>query len=64
MTVHSKRSDDIAGQLVDVGFDSYRARGHAARNSRAAKRHQPVEDLMVRWRHAFPANGLSIRGFE
>lgn len=50
MKVHSKRSEDIAGELVDVGFDSYRARGHAARNSRDAKRHQPVEDLMVRWR--------------
>ena len=50
MKLHSKRSDDITGELVDVGFDSYRARGHAARNSRAAKRHQPVEDLMVRWR--------------
>lgn len=60
MTVHSKRSDDIAGQLVDVGFDSYRARGHAARNSRAAKRHQPVEDLMVRWRAELADVGITV----
>ena len=33
MKTHSKRSEDIDWELVDVGFDSYRARGHAARNS-------------------------------
>jgi hypothetical protein len=60
MKVHSKRSDDIAGELVDVGFDSYRARGHAARNSRDAKRHQPVEDLMVRWRAELAEIGFTV----
>jgi len=62
MKVHSKRSDDIAGELVDVGFDSYRARGHAARNSRDAKRHQPVEDLMVRWRAELAEIGITVDG--
>jgi hypothetical protein len=58
--LHSKRSEDIAGELVDVGFDSYRARGHAARNSREAKRHQPVEDLMVRWRAELAEIGITV----
>ena len=62
MKVHSKRSDEIAGELVDVGFDSYRARGHAARNSRDAKRHQPVEDLMVRWRSELAEIGITVEG--
>ncbi len=60
MRLHSKRSDDIAGELLDVGFDSYRARGHAARNSREAKRHQPVEDLMVTWRTELAEAGITV----
>ncbi|MFN8038894.1 MAG: MobF family relaxase [Acidimicrobiales bacterium] len=60
MKVHSKRSEDIAGELVDVGFDSYRARGHAARNSRTAKRHQRVDDLMDRWRAELAGIGITV----
>jgi len=60
MKLHSKRSEDIAGELVDVGFDSYRAKGHAARNSRKAKRQQPVEDLMVKWRDELAGIGITV----
>src|SRR5262249_55740528 len=60
MRLHSKRSADIAGELVDVGFDSYRAKGHAARNSRKSKRHQPVDDLMVRWRAELAGIGITV----
>ncbi len=60
MKLHSKRSEDIAGELVDVGFDSYRAKGHAARNSRKAKRHQPVDDLMVKWTGELASIGITV----
>lgn len=64
MKLHSKRAEEIAGELVDVGFDSYRARGHAARNSREAKRHQPVEDLMVRWRAELAEIGIRVEDMD
>jgi conjugative relaxase-like TrwC/TraI family protein len=60
MKLHSKRADDIAGELVDVGFDSYRARAQAARTTRKAKRHQPVEDLMARWTAELNAIGITV----
>ncbi len=60
MRVHSKRSDEISDEMVRVGFDSYRARSHAARNSRQAKRHQPVDDLMALWRAELNTVGLSV----
>jgi conjugative relaxase-like TrwC/TraI family protein len=59
MTLHSKRSAEIDDEMVRVGFDSYRARGHAARNSRTDKRHQPVEDLMRLWRSELTEIGLT-----
>ena len=64
MKLHSKRSDDIAGELVDVGFDSYRAKGHAARNSRKAKRHQPVDDLMAKWTAELAAIGITVEDMD
>ncbi len=64
MTLHSKRSAEIADELVRVGFDSYRARGHAARNSRTAKRYQPVEDLMRLWRSELIEIGLTVDGMS
>jgi len=60
MDLHSKRSAEIDDELVRVGFDSYRARGHAARNSRTAKRYQPVEDLMRLWRSELTDIGLTV----
>jgi len=64
MKLHSKRAEDIAGELVDVGFDSYRSKGHAARNSRKSKRHQPVDDLMAKWTAELAGIGISIGDME
>jgi conjugative relaxase-like TrwC/TraI family protein len=64
MRLHSKRAEDIAGELVDVGFDSYRSKGHAARNSRKSKRHQPVDDLMARWTAELAGIGITIGDME
>lgn len=60
MTLHSKRSAEIDDEMVRVGFDSYRARGHAARNSRTTKRHESVEDLMRLWRSELTEIGITI----
>ncbi len=45
----STRSDEIEAALEAAGFDSYRARGIAARTSRADKAHEEPESLLVRW---------------
>lgn len=50
MDLHSKRSDEIDDALDEAGFDSYRARGIAARTSRSSKRFEAVDDLVPRWR--------------
>jgi hypothetical protein len=60
MVLHSKRSAEIGDELVRVGFDSYRARGHAARNSRTAKRHH--EELTPENVQALVADLLSPTG--
>ncbi len=54
----SKRTAEIDDAVAEAGFDSYRARGVAARTTRAAKRHTPVDDLMVRWRAELDGIGL------
>lgn len=60
LVLHSKRSQAIADEMEKVGFDSYRARGHAARNSRKQKRHTPVEDLMAKWRNELAEIGVTV----
>jgi conjugative relaxase-like TrwC/TraI family protein len=45
----SKRSDEIEEELEGSGFDSYRARAIAARNSRAPKTEESHESLIARW---------------
>lgn len=42
------------------GFKSYRARAVAARDTRARKERQPVEDLMARWRQELADIGLDL----
>ena len=49
MEAHSKRAAEIEAEMERTGYSSYRARGIAARATRAAKRHQPVGDLLPRW---------------
>ena len=45
----SKRSDEIAEHLATTGQDSYRARGIAARQTRAIKRHTGADELLAGW---------------
>ncbi|MGH9230223.1 MAG: MobF family relaxase [Acidimicrobiales bacterium] len=49
MEAHSKRAAQIEAEMDRTGYESYRARGIAARATRAPKRHQPVGDLLPRW---------------
>jgi hypothetical protein len=49
MEAHSKRAAAIEAEMDRTGYSSYRARGIAARTTRAPKRHQPVGDLLPRW---------------
>jgi len=49
LDLHSKRAAEITAAVEERGTDSYRARGVAARTTRAAKRHLPEGELMARW---------------
>jgi conjugative relaxase-like TrwC/TraI family protein len=65
MAVHSKRAADIDREVGPPTVeDSYRARAVAARTTRQAKRHEPVEDLMVRWRRELTEIGLDLEGLN
>jgi hypothetical protein len=57
----SKRSDEIETALEAAGFDSYRARGIAARASRADKTHEGEESLLARWLGELEAVGWPAR---
>ena len=50
LAVHSKRSQEINDAVAAKGFDSYRARSVAARDSRSTKRHTGVDELLPVWR--------------
>lgn len=56
----SKRSDEITAYLATTGHDSYRARAVAARESRAAKRHTGVDDLVPHWRAELESIGWTV----
>jgi conjugative relaxase-like TrwC/TraI family protein len=62
LELFSKRSAEIDTELESTGFDSYRARGIAARNSRAAKT-GPAHgvDLWQEWRDELTAAGAEPR---
>lgn len=49
MGTHSKRSAEIDDATGAAGESSYRQRAIAARRTRSAKQHEPVNDLMARW---------------
>ena len=57
----SKRSDAIDEEMRRKGFASYRARGIAARNTRAPKAHEAPESLILRWRDEVAAIGWPIQ---
>jgi len=50
LELHSKRAAEITAAVEERGTDTYRARGVAARTTRAAKRHVPEGELLARWR--------------
>lgn len=58
--VFSKRSDEILDHLAQNGQSGYRARGLAARATRAVKRHTGAAELLPRWRAELAAVGWPI----
>ena len=50
LAVHSKRAAEINEAVAEKGFESYKARQVAARETRKQKRHTPVDELLPRWR--------------
>jgi len=58
--VFSKRSDEILAHLQKTGQDGYRARGLAARATRAVKRYTGAAELLPRWRAELAAVGWPI----
>ena len=55
--LHATRSAEIDAELARRGFSSYQARQVAARETRAHKRHDPVEALVPRWQAELSAAG-------
>ena len=58
--VFSKRSDEIAEHLARTGWYSHRARGIAARATRAIKRHTGADELLPAWRAELAEIGWPI----
>jgi conjugative relaxase-like TrwC/TraI family protein len=55
--IFSKRSDQIAEYLEEMGYRSYRARNVAARRNRPVKRGTGTDELMPRWINELEAHG-------
>jgi hypothetical protein len=64
MDVHSKRAAEINDAMADRGADTYRARQIAARTTRDHKRHEPIDDLMVRWQAELASIGHPVPDLE
>jgi hypothetical protein len=60
LQVHSKRAAEIEAEVAGNGFDTYRARNMAARTTRKAKRHEPEEQLLSRWREELRQAGYPV----
>jgi conjugative relaxase-like TrwC/TraI family protein len=58
--VFSKRSDQIADYLEEMGYASYRARNVAARRNRPVKRGTGTDQLMGRWIAELEAHGWTL----
>ena len=58
MAIHSKRGRQIDDAIGGPGSGSYRERAVAARATRTAKRHEPVQDLVARWRDELLEHGI------
>jgi hypothetical protein len=64
LEVHSKRAAEIDAEMDRLGYRSFRAKGIVAGNTRAQKRHEPVVDLMARWRGEIESVGWSIEAMQ
>ncbi|MEA2685088.1 MAG: hypothetical protein QOE93_283, partial [Actinomycetota bacterium] len=62
MELHSKRSAEIDAQCEAAGYATYQARQVAARETRRAKRHTPVDDLLPRWQAELAGAGFPVDG--
>jgi conjugative relaxase-like TrwC/TraI family protein len=60
MEVHSKRAAEIDAECERRSQDSHRARGVAARTTRAAKDHEGEEELLPRWRAELASVGWPV----
>jgi conjugative relaxase-like TrwC/TraI family protein len=58
--VFSKRSDQIADYLEEMGYTSYRARNVAARRNRPVKRWTGTDQLMPRWIAELETHGWTL----
>lgn len=58
--VFSKRSDQIADYLEEMGYTSYRARNVAARRNRPVKRGTGTDQLMGRWIRELGTHGWTL----
>lgn len=60
MEVHSKRAAEIDDECERRGQTAHRARGVAARTTRAAKEHEGEEELLPRWRAELASVGWPV----
>ncbi|MBV9283591.1 MAG: relaxase domain-containing protein, partial [Acidimicrobiia bacterium] len=60
LEVHSKRAAEIDAHAREQGYDSYRARGIAARETRKSKRHESVDELLPRWHQELAHAGYPV----
>jgi conjugative relaxase-like TrwC/TraI family protein len=58
--IFSKRSDQIAEYLEELGYTGYRARNVAARRNRPVKRGTGTDQLMPRWITELDAHGWTV----
>ncbi|HSH58736.1 MAG TPA: MobF family relaxase, partial [Acidimicrobiales bacterium] len=60
LDVHSKRAGEITAAVKAKGYDTYQARQVAARDTRGAKTHRPIVDLLSHWQAELDEAGYSL----
>ncbi|MDQ3575923.1 MAG: relaxase domain-containing protein, partial [Actinomycetota bacterium] len=60
LDVHSKRAVEITAAVAAKGYDTYQARQVAARETRRAKHHRPVADLVWHWQGELADAGYPV----
>jgi len=64
LEIHSKRAAEITAAVEEKGYSSYRARGVAARDNRASKRHQGPGQLLPRWHAELETIGWPVQRLQ